>query len=64
MGTLPNVENAIWQEDWSIEPVPPYKVYEDLPPIEIPLALPSMEVAREIPPGTMPALAAISTYRR
>lgn len=62
MGTLPNVENAIWQEDWSIEPVPPYKVYEDLPPIEIPLALPSMEVEREIPSGTMPALQAISTY--
>ena len=59
MGTWPNVENAIWQEDWSIEPYP-YKVYADLPPIDIPLALPSMEVDREIPPGTMPALAAIS----
>jgi len=62
MGTLPNVENAIWQEDWSIEPVPPYKVYEDLPRIEIPLALPSMEVAREIPQGTMPALQALVAY--
>lgn len=58
MGTLPNVENAIWQEDWSIEPVPPYKVYEDLPRIEIPFAQPSTE----IPQGRMPALQALSVY--
>ena len=36
MGTPPDLENAIWQEDWSIEPVPPYKVYETLDPIAIP----------------------------
>lgn len=50
MGTLPNVESAIWQEDWSIEPYP-FKIYEPLEPIELP---------REFVPTSMSALAAIS----
>ncbi len=50
MGTLPDVEDPIWQEDWSIEPFP-YKVYETLDPIPIP---------RDFPPTTMPALEAIA----
>jgi SagB-type dehydrogenase family enzyme len=61
MGTLPNVENAIWQEDWSIEPYP-YKVYEDLPGIDIGFALPSMEMPRDLPEGAMPSLDAIAAY--
>lgn len=50
MGTLPNVEPAIWQEDWSIEPYP-FKAYETLDPIQLP---------REFVPTSMSALAAIS----
>ncbi|MDP9473411.1 MAG: SagB/ThcOx family dehydrogenase, partial [Chloroflexota bacterium] len=50
MGTPPEIENPIWQEDWSIEPFP-YKVYETLDPIAIP---------RDFPPTTMPALEALS----
>ncbi len=50
MGTPPEIENPIWQEDWSIEPFP-YKVYETLDPIAIP---------RAFPPTTMPALEALS----
>ncbi len=50
MGTPPEVENPIWQEDWSIEPFP-YKVYETLDPIPIP---------RDFPSTVMPALEAIT----
>ncbi len=50
MGTPPEVENPIWQEDWSIEPFP-YKVYETLKPIPIP---------RDFPSTAMPALEAIA----
>jgi SagB-type dehydrogenase family enzyme len=49
MGTPPDVEPSIWQEDWSLEPYA-FKVYETLPPIAIP---------RDIAPSTLPALAAI-----
>jgi SagB-type dehydrogenase family enzyme len=51
MGTPPNVQNPIWQEDWSIEPFP-FKVYETLDA----LALPREELA----PLSMPALDAIA----
>jgi SagB-type dehydrogenase family enzyme len=50
MGTPPDVENAIWQEDWSVEPYP-YKVYETLAPIDLP---------REFAPHPMPALDALT----
>ncbi len=50
MGTPPDVEPAIWEEDRSIEPFP-YKVYETLDPIPIP---------RDFPPTTMPALEAVA----
>ena len=50
MGTPPNVENPIWQEDWSLEPYA-FKNYETLPPLAIPC---------DITPSTLPALAAIS----
>jgi SagB-type dehydrogenase family enzyme len=51
MGTPPAVQNAIWQEDWSIEPFP-FKIYETLDPIALP--------REELPPLTMPALDAIA----
>lgn len=50
MGTPPNVENGLWEEDWSVEPFP-YKIYENLPPVPIP---------REFPASAMPALEAIA----
>jgi SagB-type dehydrogenase family enzyme len=50
MGTPPDLENPIWQEDWSLEPFP-FKVYETLPPLAIP---------REFPPTALPALEAIA----
>jgi SagB-type dehydrogenase family enzyme len=50
MGTSPDVEPPIWQEDWSLEPFP-YKVYESLDPLEIP---------REFAPTTLSALAALA----
>ncbi len=50
MGTPPDIEESLWEKDWSIEPFP-YKIYETLPPI----ALPS-----EFPAPTMPALDAIA----
>jgi SagB-type dehydrogenase family enzyme len=49
MGTPPHVEPPIWQEDWSLEPYP-FKVYETLPPLEIP---------RDLAPSPRPALQAI-----
>jgi SagB-type dehydrogenase family enzyme len=49
MGTPPDVEHPIWQEDWSLEPYA-FKVYETLPPLAIP---------REIAPSALPALAAL-----
>lgn len=50
MGTPPDVEDAIWEQDWSVEPFP-YKVYTDLPATDIP---------REFPASAMPALEAIA----
>lgn len=50
MGTPPQLERPIWEEDWSLEPFA-YKVYETLPPLTIP---------REPTPSTMPALEAIA----
>ena len=50
MGTPPDVENAIWEEDWSVEPFP-FKVYETLDPMPLP---------REFPATAMPALDAIA----
>jgi SagB-type dehydrogenase family enzyme len=35
MGTPPELEAPIWEEDWSVEPFP-YKVYETLEPIPLP----------------------------
>ena len=34
-GTPPNLEKAIWQEDWSIEPSP-FKRYTTAPSLELP----------------------------
>ncbi|MGA7670066.1 MAG: SagB/ThcOx family dehydrogenase [Nitrolancea sp.] len=50
MGTAPNLEEAIWQEDWSLEPFA-FKIYETLDPIPLP---------REFSPSTISALEAIS----
>lgn len=50
MGTPPDLENPIWEEDRSVEPFP-YKVYETLEPIPLP---------REFPPTAMPALNALA----
>ena len=50
MGSPPDVENAIWEEDWSVEPFP-FKVYETLDPMPLP---------REFPATAMPALEAIA----
>ncbi len=49
MGTPPDVESPIWQQDWSLEPFP-FKVYETLPPLAIP---------RDLAPSPRPALQAI-----
>ena len=50
MGSPPDVENAIWEEDWSVEPFP-FKVYETLDPMPLP---------RDFPATAMPALDAIA----
>jgi SagB-type dehydrogenase family enzyme len=50
MGTPPDVENIIWQEDWSLEPFA-FKIYETLDPLPIP---------RAFAPSRMPALEAIA----
>ena len=50
MGTPPDTEPPIWQEDWSLEPYA-FKVYESLPPLAIP---------RDFPPSALPALAALA----
>jgi SagB-type dehydrogenase family enzyme len=49
MGTPPDLEDPIWQQDWSLEPYP-FKVYESLPPLAIP---------RDLAPSPRPALRAI-----
>jgi SagB-type dehydrogenase family enzyme len=49
MGTPPELEDPIWQQDWSLEPFP-FKVYETLPPLAIP---------RDLAPSPRPALQAI-----
>jgi SagB-type dehydrogenase family enzyme len=51
MGTPPDLENAIWEEDRSLEPYP-FKVYETLEPIPLP---------REFAPSSLPALRALSS---
>ena len=48
MGTPPNLEPEIWEEDWSLDPRT-YKLYTHLPPIEL---------ASEIAPSRLPALEA------
>jgi len=50
MGTPPNLEEAIWQEDWSLEPFA-FKIYETLDPISLP---------REFAPSSISALEAIA----
>ena len=49
-GTPPNLEKAIWQEDWSIEPRP-FKSYTTAASLELP---------REFAPFTLPILDAIA----
>jgi SagB-type dehydrogenase family enzyme len=51
MGTPPDLEHPIWEEDWSVEPFP-YKVYETLAPIPLP---------HDFPPTTIPALDALAS---
>lgn len=51
MGTPPDLQPPIWEEDWSIEPFP-FKVYETLDPLPIPGAA--------LPPLSLPALDAIA----
>ncbi len=50
MGTPPNLEEPIWEEDWSLEPFA-FKVYETLEPIPLP---------REFASSTISALEAIA----
>ncbi|MEQ4210029.1 SagB family peptide dehydrogenase [Actinopolymorpha sp. B9G3] len=50
MGTPPQLENAIWEEDRSLEPYP-YKIYSSLAPIPLP---------REFPRSDVPALDALA----
>lgn len=50
IGTPPDLENAIWQEDWSIEPSP-FKHYTTADSLALP---------REFPPFTLPILDAIA----
>ncbi len=50
MGTPPDVEAPIWQEDWSLEPVP-FKIYETLHPLALP---------RVFPPSAVPGLEALA----
>ncbi|TDC46062.1 SagB/ThcOx family dehydrogenase [Jiangella ureilytica] len=50
MGTPPALENAIWEEDRSLEPYP-FKVYETLEPIPLP---------RDFAASSIPALEALS----
>ena len=50
MGTPPNLEPEIWEEDWSLDPRT-YKLYTHLPPIEL---------ASEIAPSRLPALEALT----
>jgi SagB-type dehydrogenase family enzyme len=63
MGTPPNLENAIWQEDWSIEPQP-FKRYttaevRSLPREFAPFTLPILDAiadSGELAPGGVPDL--------
>src|SRR4051812_19536271 len=50
MGTPPDLEDPIWQEDWSLEPFA-FKVYETLPPLALP---------RDFPPAPLPAPEALA----
>src|SRR5262249_27770177 len=50
MGTPPDVEAPIWEQDWSLEPFP-FKIYETVPRVAIP---------RELAPSPIPALQAIA----
>ena len=49
MGIPPDLEDLIWQQDWSLEPFP-FKIYETLPPVALP---------RIFPPSTLPGLEAL-----
>ncbi len=51
-GTPPNLENGIWQEDWSIEPRP-FKSYTTAE---------SFDLTREFAPFTLPILDAIADH--
>lgn len=50
MGTPPDLEAAIWEQDWSLEPFA-FKIYEAITPLAIP---------RDFPASTLPALEAIA----
>jgi SagB-type dehydrogenase family enzyme len=50
MGTPPDVEDPIWQQDWSLEPFP-FKIYETLPPLTLP---------RTFAPSALPGLEALA----
>jgi SagB-type dehydrogenase family enzyme len=50
MGTPPDLEEGIWEKDWSLEPFA-FKIYETLAPIPLP---------REFPASSLPALDAIA----
>lgn len=52
MGTPPDLEDAIWEENRSLEPYP-FKVYETLEPIALP---------REFAPSSLPALRALAAF--
>ena len=50
MGTPPATEPAIWQEDWSLEPLG-FKIYDDLEPLPL---------STSTPHASLPALVAIA----
>jgi SagB-type dehydrogenase family enzyme len=49
MGTPPDLEDPIWQQDWSLEPFP-FKIYETISPAAL---------SRTFPPTMMPGLEAL-----
>src|SRR5262249_27531043 len=50
MGTPPDVEAPIWEQDWSLEPFP-FKIYETVPQVAIP---------RDVAPSPIPASQALA----
>ena len=73
MGTPPDLEPEIWEEDWSLDPRM-YKLYTDLPPIELPTEIaPSRAPALQVltrtgaianPHTAVPDLAAVASLAR